>query len=114
VVVGAPVGGPAQRSNSAIALCRGRVAHRQDKLHLPSYPPFDEGRSVTPATEIGTFDQLRWRLAILICEDAWHIGLTERLAGLGSDRRRRGHQLHQIRTHLEREVFEISNLHLTL
>ena len=85
VVAGAPLAGPERHSNSAVVLSGGRLAHRQDKLHLPSYPPFDEGHRFVPGAEIGTFDVLGWRLAILICEDAWHLGLTDRLARLDVD-----------------------------
>jgi NAD+ synthase (glutamine-hydrolysing) len=85
VVAGAPIAGSAGYTNSAVAIHAGGVAHRQDKIHLPGYPPFDEADRFVPGKDVTPFEVRGWRLAVLVCEDAWHIDLTERLASLDVD-----------------------------
>src|SRR5216683_1247220 len=47
-----------------------RQVHR--KVFLPTYGVFDEERFVDRGREIRAFDTRRGRVAILLCEDAWH------------------------------------------
>ncbi len=58
--------------NSAVVLQAGRVLFRQDKMLLPTYDVFDEGRYFHPA-ESQKLVGLGGRNAVLtICEDAWN------------------------------------------
>ncbi len=58
--------------NSAAVLDRGHMVFRQDKMLLPTYDVFDEGRYFVPA-EKQSLATLRGRnAAVTICEDAWN------------------------------------------
>ncbi len=58
--------------NSAVVLHGGKVQFRQDKMLLPTYDVFDEGRYFAPAEKQSiTFIGDR-KVAISICEDAWN------------------------------------------
>lgn len=48
------------------------VRHVHRKLFLPTYGVFDEGRFVEAGADIRAFDTRFGRVAMLICEDAWH------------------------------------------
>src|SRR5690349_8468296 len=48
------------------------VRHVHRKVFLPTYGVFDEERFVERGREIRAFDTRLGRVAILICEDAWH------------------------------------------
>jgi len=48
------------------------VRHVHRKVFLPTYGVFDEERFVDRGREIRAFDTRRGRVAILLCEDAWH------------------------------------------
>src|SRR2546425_5675135 len=56
-----------------------RYVHR--KLFLPTYGVFDEERFVERGREVHAFDTAWGRVAILICEDAWH-SITGTIAAL--------------------------------
>jgi predicted amidohydrolase len=77
IIAGAPLAAGERAANSAVVLQGGEVTHRQDKLNLPSYPPFDEGERFAPGSALVPFDLLGWRCAILICEDAWRSEVIE-------------------------------------
>src|SRR5213596_2727319 len=49
-----------------------RILHVHRKVFLPTYGVFDEDRFVERGREIHAFDTGWGRVAILICEDAWH------------------------------------------
>ena len=49
-----------------------RIVHVHRKLFLPTYGVFDEERFLSRGRKIGTFETRFGRMAILICEDAWH------------------------------------------
>src|SRR5207245_327215 len=49
-----------------------RILHVHRKVFLPTYGVFDEERFVERGREIQAFDTRFGRVAILICEDAWH------------------------------------------
>jgi predicted amidohydrolase len=49
-----------------------RIAHVHRKLFLPTYGVFDEERFLSRGRRLGAFETRFGRMAILICEDAWH------------------------------------------
>jgi len=69
---------PAERSagkrlvNSAVALERGEVVFRQDKMLLPTYDVFDEARYFQPADKQRLTAIAGRKTALTICEDAWN------------------------------------------
>jgi NAD+ synthase (glutamine-hydrolysing) len=58
-----------------------RILHVHRKVFLPTYGVFDEERFVERGRDIQTFDTRFGRVAILICEDAWH-SITGTIAAL--------------------------------
>ncbi len=62
--------------NSALYLQVGhdaeRVLHVHRKLFLPTYGVFDEERFLSRGRKVGTFETRFGRMAMLVCEDAWH------------------------------------------
>ncbi|MFQ5786118.1 MAG: nitrilase-related carbon-nitrogen hydrolase [Alphaproteobacteria bacterium] len=59
---------------AAAYLENGRLAHVQRKIHVVSHGSYDEGKLCGPAREVRAFDSRFGRMAIAICEDAWHYG----------------------------------------
>ena len=57
---------------SAAYLARGQVLHVHNKVYLPTYGLFDEGRFFAWGDSIRAFDTRFGRVGILICEDFWH------------------------------------------
>lgn len=59
------------------------VRHVHRKVFLPTYGVFDEARFVKAGQQIVAFDTAWCRVALLICEDAWHhmSGLVAALDG---------------------------------
>jgi NAD+ synthetase len=57
------------------------IRHVHRKVFLPSYGVFDEARFVENGHHISAFDTRYGRVAMLICEDAWH-SLTGTIAAL--------------------------------
>ena len=49
-----------------------RIEHVHRKMFLPTYGVFDEERFLSRGRRIEAFDTRFGRLAMLICEDAWH------------------------------------------
>ncbi len=49
-----------------------RIVHVHRKMFLPTYGVFDEARFVSRGRRLEAFDTPLGRMAILICEDAWH------------------------------------------
>jgi predicted amidohydrolase len=49
-----------------------RIVHVHRKMFLPTYGVFDEARFVSRGRRLEAFDTGLGRMAILICEDAWH------------------------------------------
>src|SRR5207249_4704366 len=58
-----------------------RILHVHRKVFLPTYGVFDEERFVDRGRDIQAFDTRYGRVAILICEDAWH-PITCKIAAL--------------------------------
>ena len=85
VIAGTPMPADHGVTNSAVVINGGEIVHRQDKVHLPGYPPFDERVRFRPGAELATFQVRGWRCAILICEDAWHLSMAERAAAAGTE-----------------------------
>lgn len=50
----------------------GGIRHVHRKVFLPTYGMFDEARFVDAGTEVQAFDTAWGRVAVLVCEDAWH------------------------------------------
>jgi len=71
--------------NSALYVTLGGdeplIRHVHRKLFLPTYGLFDEERFVDRGFEVRAFDTDYGRVAMLICEDAWH-SLTGTVAAL--------------------------------
>lgn len=59
-------------ANSAALLEDGHVAFEQQKMLLPTYDVFDEGRYFQPAREQSPFQMNGVNLGITICEDIWN------------------------------------------
>ncbi|MGP6157179.1 MAG: nitrilase-related carbon-nitrogen hydrolase [Vulcanimicrobiaceae bacterium] len=49
-----------------------RILHVHRKMFLPTYGVFDEERFLSRGRRLQAFDTRFGRMAILICEDAWH------------------------------------------
>ncbi len=49
-----------------------RIEHVHRKMFLPTYGVFDEARFLSRGRRLQAFDTRFGRMAILICEDAWH------------------------------------------
>jgi N-carbamoylputrescine amidase len=62
--------------NSSIYVSAGgdgyEILHVHRKVFLPTYGVFDEERFLSRGGSIEAFDTAHGRMAILICEDAWH------------------------------------------
>src|SRR3954453_18469003 len=61
-----------QAVNSAAVIERGKVIFRQDKMLLPTYDVFDEGRYFLPADKQTILALRGSKVAVTICEDAWN------------------------------------------
>ena len=59
-------------ANCAALLSRGEIAFVQQKMLLPTYDVFDEGRYFVAAEEQGVCEIGGLRVGITICEDAWN------------------------------------------
>lgn len=59
--------------NSALLIEDGEVVAIASKTCLPNYSVFDEYRYFIPANTLTNFEFRGFRLAILICEDIWHL-----------------------------------------
>jgi N-carbamoylputrescine amidase len=62
--------------NSAIYMHVGRdearIMHLHRKMFLPTYGVFDEERFLSRGNRLGVFDTRFGRMALLVCEDAYH------------------------------------------
>ena len=61
-----------QTTNSAAILQSGRIVLRQNKMLLPTYDVFDEGRNFVPGTRQSIWALGTENLALTICEDSWN------------------------------------------
>ena len=58
--------------NSVLYVEKGEILHVHRKVYLPTYGIFDEERYLSRGTKIRAFDTRFGRVAMLVCEDAWH------------------------------------------
>ena len=61
--------------NSAAFLSAGKVVHVHRKVYLPTYGMFDEQRFMAAGDTVRSFATPWGRVAMLICEDLWHLSL---------------------------------------
>jgi predicted amidohydrolase len=59
--------------NSAAYCEAGKLLHVHRKVHLPTYGLFEEGRYFAGGDGVRAFDTRFGRLAMLVCEDVWHL-----------------------------------------
>ena len=59
--------------NSAAYVEAGEIVHVHRKVHLPTYGLFEEGRYFAAGGSVRTFPTRFGRLAMLVCEDVWHL-----------------------------------------
>lgn len=58
--------------NSALYFSGGKILHRHDKVYLPTYGLFEEGKFFARGEHLRAFDNAFTRSGILICEENWH------------------------------------------
>lgn len=58
--------------NSALYFSGGKILHRHDKVYLPTYGAFEEGKFFAHGERLRAFDHAFTRSGILICEENWH------------------------------------------
>ncbi len=66
-------------------LANGKIIHIHNKIYLPTYGMFDEGRYFAPGDSVRAFDTRFGRVGMLICEDFWHASLPYLLWLDGAD-----------------------------
>ena len=60
---------------AAAYLSEGKILHIHNKVYLPTYGMFDEGRFFAWGDSVRAFDTRFGRVGMLICEDFWHASL---------------------------------------
>lgn len=58
--------------NSALYFSGGRILQRHDKVYLPTYGAFEEGKYFARGDRLAAFESAFSRCGILICEENWH------------------------------------------
>jgi predicted amidohydrolase len=58
--------------NAALYLSGGKILHRHDKVYLPTYGAFEEGKHFARGDRLRAFENAFSRCGILICEENWH------------------------------------------
>ncbi|PKN85504.1 MAG: carbon-nitrogen hydrolase [Chloroflexi bacterium HGW-Chloroflexi-8] len=66
-------------------LSAGEVLHVHQKIYLPTYGLFDEGRFFAWGDQVRAFDTRFGRVGLLVCEDFWHASLPYLLWQDGAD-----------------------------
>ena len=66
-------------------LSEGKILHIHNKVFLPTYGMFDEGRFFAWGDSVRAFDTKFGRFGMLICEDFWHASLPYLLWLDGAD-----------------------------
>ena len=59
--------------NAAVYLEGGEIRHVHRKVYLPTYGMFDEQRYFARGDRIRAFETRFGRMALLVCEDLWHL-----------------------------------------
>ena len=85
IIVGAPWAQDDRIYNSVFVLEDGAIKARRDKVGLPTYSVFDDGRNFTPGPMPGPVLVRGWRLGLPICEDIWTADVVECLAESGAE-----------------------------
>lgn len=70
---------------AAAYLSEGKVLHIHNKIYLPTYGMFDEGRFFAEGDSVKAFNTRFGRVGMLICEDFWHASLPYLLWLDGAD-----------------------------
>lgn len=70
---------------AAAYLAEGEICHIHNKVYLPTYGMFDEGRFFAWGDSVRAFDTRFGRFGMLICEDFWHASLPYLLWLDGAD-----------------------------
>jgi NAD+ synthase (glutamine-hydrolysing) len=70
---------------AAAYLAEGKISHIHNKIYLPTYGMFDEGRFFAPGDSVRAFNTRFGRAGMLICEDFWHASLPYLLWLDGAD-----------------------------
>jgi predicted amidohydrolase len=70
---------------AAAYLSEGKISHIHNKIYLPTYGMFDEGRFFAEGDSVRAFDTQFGRVGMLICEDFWHASLPYLLWLDGAD-----------------------------
>ncbi len=70
---------------SAAYLAQGEVRHVHRKVYLPTYGMFDEGRYLTPGSDLQVCPTPWGPMGLLICEDLWHPSAPYVLSRQGMD-----------------------------
>lgn len=63
-------------ANSVVVVDGSGVISKQEKLYVPNYGSYDEGERFGAGDELTIVSYRGFRLALLICEDAWHGSLA--------------------------------------
>jgi len=71
--------------NSAAYFENEKLVYVHRKIYLPTYGMFDESRYFGSGQKLRAFDTNLGRVAILICEDAWHPSLAFLASQDGAD-----------------------------
>lgn len=66
-------------------LYKGQVLHIHQKIYLPTYGLFDEGRFFAWGDSVRAFDTRFGRFGMLVCEDFWHASVPYLLWQDGAD-----------------------------
>lgn len=66
-------------------LSEGKILHIHNKVYLPTYGMFDEGRFFAWGDSVRAFNTRYGRVGMLICEDFWHASLPYLLWLDGAD-----------------------------
>jgi len=69
---GEPIDPRNEGIDPAVESTRARIVHVHRKFFLPTYGVFDEKRFVSRGHTIRAFESRFGKVAVLICEDAWH------------------------------------------
>jgi NAD+ synthase (glutamine-hydrolysing) len=70
---------------AAAYLSGGDLVHLHQKVYLPTYAMFDDGRYFEAGDHIRAFDTRFGRMGMLICEDFWHMSAPYLLWMDGAD-----------------------------
>ena len=70
---------------SSAYLSQGHLIHVHQKVYLPTYTMFDDGRYFEAGDHIRAFDTRFGRMGMLICEDFWHMSAPYLLWMDGAD-----------------------------